>query len=562
MTVVSPVSFLPSPVSNSDVSAPGESNGEFAAELNRTNERVRNDELADQSASDISSRGTSGESGDSEASVAGSSAARGAQSTDGLTEGPDEDSVEQADSLEDSSERHLLLASDSAITANEVNSSQETPVDGSLTGDSGIADIPAVAAQTTVAAGHVPTATESVRSPQDVNALGTKLATDSSGGVVGQNPGVPAAPTTSQSANQPATQPTTQPTIPAGSTASSAPAGAESNGASAGVESAVANQRSAAAQPPAATTTAASSSVDLPGLAGQVAGQGGAPSSSQSAAQSSVSPPVLPGAPVSGPVGTPSGGAAATATPAGIQSTEGAAGPSAAGGASSSSTTSAEASPALTPEASSERAPGERHGNVRGASEPDPRIAGESRGTGAPGGAQTVGAPGLAGVASPVLPAQMQSATPLIDPRGSEQPVAQQLAAHVSAFRGRSDGSYETTLNLRPADLGSVTVKLQVSGGAVSLQAFGMSAVAVDVLREAMPELREDLLQSGLDLVDSQVDRDPSSFGDDEREVTREVGVDSVDRGPTEPSTGRFGSAGDPTVGDGVISGGRVDVRV
>lgn len=562
MTVVSPVSFLPSPVSNSDMSAPGESNGEFAAELNRTSERVRNDEFADQSASDISSRSMSGDSGDSETTVAESSAARGSQSTDGLTEGPGEDSVEQADSVEDSSERHRLLASDSAITANEVNSSQETLVDGSLTENSGIADTPALAAQTTVAAGHVPTATESVRSPQDVNALGTKLATDSSGGVVGQNPGVPAAPTTSQSANQSATQPTTQPTIPAGSTASSAPAVAESNGASAGVESAVANQRSAAAQPPAATTTAASSSVDLPALAGQVAGQGGAPSSSQSAAQSSASPPALPGAPVSGPVGTPSGGAAATATPAAIQSTEGAAGPPTAGGASSSSTTSAEASPALTPEVSSEHAPGERHGNVRGASEPDPRIAWESRGTGTPVGAQTVGAPGLVGVASPVLPAQMQSTTPLADPRGSEQPVAQQLAAHVSAFRGRSDGSYETTLNLRPADLGSVTVKLQVSGGAVSLQAFGMSAVAVDVLREAMPELREDLLQSGLDLVDSQVDRDPSSFGDDEREVAREVGVDSVDRGPTEPTTGRFGSVGDPTVGDGVISGGRVDVRV
>jgi len=165
MTVVSPVSFLPSPVSNSDMSAPGESNGEFAAELNRTSERVRNDEFADQSASDISSRSMSGDSGDSETTVAESSAARGSQSTDGLTEGPGEDSVEQADSVEDSSERHLLLASDSAITANEVNSSQETLVDGSLTENSGIADTPALAAQTTVAAGHVPTATESVRSP-------------------------------------------------------------------------------------------------------------------------------------------------------------------------------------------------------------------------------------------------------------------------------------------------------------------------------------------------------------------------------------------------------------
>jgi len=43
-----------------------------------------------------------------------------------------------------------------------------------------------------------------------------------------------------------------------------------------------------------------------------------------------------------------------------------------------------------------------------------------------------------------------------------------------------------------------------------------MTAVAVEALREAMPDLREDLLRSGLDLVDSHVDRDPSSFGDDD----------------------------------------------
>ena len=71
-------------------------------------------------------------------------------------------------------------------------------------------------------------------------------------------------------------------------------------------------------------------------------------------------------------------------------------------------------------------------------------------------------------------------------------------------------------MSLRPAELGQVTVKIQVNNGMVSLQATGMTAVAVEALREAMPELREDLLRSGLDLVDSHVDRDPSSFGDDD----------------------------------------------
>jgi flagellar hook-length control protein FliK len=102
------------------------------------------------------------------------------------------------------------------------------------------------------------------------------------------------------------------------------------------------------------------------------------------------------------------------------------------------------------------------------------------------------------------------------DARAAETPVAHQLSAHLSNFRGRPDGSYETTMSLRPAELGQVTVKIQVNNGMVSLQATGMTAVAVEALREAMPDLREDLLRSGLDLVDSHVDRDPSSFGDDD----------------------------------------------
>ena len=125
-----------------------------------------------------------------------------------------------------------------------------------------------------------------------------------------------------------------------------------------------------------------------------------------------------------------------------------------------------------------------------------------------PQGASNVTAPS----STPAAPAPMASA----DTRAAETPVAHQLSAHLSNFRGRPDGSYETTMSLRPAELGQVTVKIQVNNGMVSLQATGMTAVAVEALREAMPELREDLLRSGLDLVDSNVDRDPSSLGDDD----------------------------------------------
>ena len=100
--------------------------------------------------------------------------------------------------------------------------------------------------------------------------------------------------------------------------------------------------------------------------------------------------------------------------------------------------------------------------------------------------------------------------------------VAAQMSAHLSTFKGLADGTYETTLRLYPEELGQVSVRIQVNGGMVSIHAFGASDVAVQALREAMPDLRQNLLQSGLDLVDSQVDQG-SSF------LTEEVAVEDID---------------------------------
>ena len=173
-----------------------------------------------------------------------------------------------------------------------------------------------------------------------------------------------------------------------------------------------------------------------------------------------------------------------------------------------------------------------------------------------PQGASNVTAPS----STPAAPAPMASA----DARAAETPVAHQLSAHLSNFRGRPDGSYETTMSLRPAELGQVTVKIQVNNGMVSLQATGMTAVAVEALREAMPDLREDLLRSGLDLVDSHVDRDPSSFGDDDSTSS----LDDSAREKLESTESASATDANDIAATEIVEidesgeGGRVDIRV
>ena len=171
-------------------------------------------------------------------------------------------------------------------------------------------------------------------------------------------------------------------------------------------------------------------------------------------------------------------------------------------------------------------------------------------------GASNVTAPS----STPAAPAPMASA----DARAAEMPVAHQLSAHLSNFRGRPDGSYETTMSLRPAELGQVTVKIQVNNGMVSLQATGMTAVAVEALREAMPDLREDLLRSGLDLVDSHVDRDPSSFGDDDSMSSLEGSArEKLESTESVSTTETSDLAATEIVEiDESGEGGRVDIRV
>ena len=125
------------------------------------------------------------------------------------------------------------------------------------------------------------------------------------------------------------------------------------------------------------------------------------------------------------------------------------------------------------------------------------------------------------------------------------------------------DGTYETTLRLYPEELGQVSVRIQVNGGTVSIHAYGASDIAVQALREAMPDLRQDLLQSGLDLVDSQVDQGSSFLGNEQEPSSAQV-VDS--RNSDRPVNQRNGEVAEPDIDAltniGLTQGGRVDVRV
>jgi flagellar hook-length control protein FliK len=142
-------------------------------------------------------------------------------------------------------------------------------------------------------------------------------------------------------------------------------------------------------------------------------------------------------------------------------------------------------------------------------------------------------------------------------------PVAAQMSAHLSTFKGLANGTYETTLRLYPEELGQVSVRIQVNGGTVSIHAFGASEVAVQALREAMPDLRQNLLQSGLDLVDSQVDQG-SSFLSEEQESANGRMVDSTnpDSPVNQQNSEIAGDNIDALTNSERTEGARVDVRV
>ena len=166
-----------------------------------------------------------------------------------------------------------------------------------------------------------------------------------------------------------------------------------------------------------------------------------------------------------------------------------------------------------------------------------------------------------------VTPAAQPAATmPIVTDTGriaataAPTPVATQLAAHLSNFRGRADGSYETTLTLHPADLGQVSIRIEVLNGTVAIHAMGAHSATVEALRDAMPQLQQELSDAGLNLIGSQVSQ---QSGQGQQSAERTPAQESAPQLGSTLSTSSRSSEVDPSASTGILGrDGRVDVRV
>lgn len=95
-----------------------------------------------------------------------------------------------------------------------------------------------------------------------------------------------------------------------------------------------------------------------------------------------------------------------------------------------------------------------------------------------------------------------QAASPVAAPHAAPAHVAPavsvQLVAAVGPLKLSADGVQTLTMMLHPADLGSVQVRAELRDGVVSLQLIGSTDIGREALRAALPDLRRDLLDAGV----------------------------------------------------------------
>src|SRR5437762_7810071 len=74
---------------------------------------------------------------------------------------------------------------------------------------------------------------------------------------------------------------------------------------------------------------------------------------------------------------------------------------------------------------------------------------------------------------------------------------ATQVAMHIVPLRLDGDGVHRLTVHLHPADLGPVSVVAEIRHGDVAVQLSGATESGHQALREALPQLRQELTDAG-----------------------------------------------------------------
>lgn len=94
-----------------------------------------------------------------------------------------------------------------------------------------------------------------------------------------------------------------------------------------------------------------------------------------------------------------------------------------------------------------------------------------------------------------------------------EAPVWKQLATALKPVRLLSDGSQRLSVELHPAELGSVHLEVSLKDGVLSIRAVAEHVLGRDALQSSLPDLRGELTKAGVQLGNVDVG-DKTSSGD------------------------------------------------
>jgi flagellar hook-length control protein FliK len=111
---------------------------------------------------------------------------------------------------------------------------------------------------------------------------------------------------------------------------------------------------------------------------------------------------------------------------------------------------------------------------------------------------QAVAAAHRATTPPPAAAAAAAVASPALSAGTLERALAAQIVERVGALRHREDGDYELTLQLEPADLGRIELRVRLEGGVVHVQVGAHAPSTTDAVRRALPQLRDALVDAGL----------------------------------------------------------------
>lgn len=128
-----------------------------------------------------------------------------------------------------------------------------------------------------------------------------------------------------------------------------------------------------------------------------------------------------------------------------------------------------------------------------------------------------------AGAPSPAAASSVGATSPAASVAPAAPAVPEQLVSLVSPLRRSPDGTHRMSLQLRPEELGEVTVDVRVLGTQISLHLRADVSATTDLLRASLADLRLELEAAGFDAgsLDVGADGREAPHGDDDRRAHR-----------------------------------------